>query len=92
MPEFTKSLDDVLATFERNIIVQTLKDTHGNQRKAATLLGITRRKIQYKVAKHGIDFRAIKEEYRATKDVVQAWHHFSNLKGNDTREQRLLLP
>jgi Bacterial regulatory protein, Fis family len=92
MHEFTRTLDDILATFERNIIVQTLKDTHGNQRKAAKLLGITRRKIQYKIVKHGIDFRAIKEEYRATEHVMQAWHHFSNLKGDDTREQRLLLP
>lgn len=92
MQEFTRSLDKVLATFERNIIEQTLKDTHGNQRKAAILLGITRRKIQYKIAKHKIDFRAIKDEYHATEHNLQAWHHFSCVKGCDIQGRSLLLP
>ncbi len=91
MQEFTRSLDEVLATFERNIIEQTLKDTHGNQRKAAILLGITRRKIQYKIAKHGIDFRAIKNDYRADEHFTQAWDHFSRLK-NRHKSGNFLLP
>ncbi len=92
MGEFTKSLDEIIATFERNIIWQTLNETHGNQRKAAKILGISKRKIQYKIAKHGIDFMAIKEEYRAAEHVMQAWHHFSNSKNNEGQAQTFLLP
>ena len=90
MQEFTKTLDEILAIFERNLIEQTLKDTHGNQRKAALLLGVSKRKIQYKIAKHGIDFRTIKKEYRATEHVMQAWHHFSHVKNSDEQRRGLL--
>lgn len=63
MEEFRNSLDKIVETFERNIIEKALKDASGNQTKAAAILGITKRKIQYKICKYGIDFRAIKEEY-----------------------------
>jgi DNA-binding NtrC family response regulator len=63
MEEFRNSLEKIVETFERNIIEKVLKDTSGNQTKAAAILGITKRKIQYKICKYGIDFRAIKEEY-----------------------------
>jgi DNA-binding NtrC family response regulator len=64
MAEFINSLDKTVEIFERNIIEKALKDVSGNQTKAASALGISKRKIQYKICKYGIDFRAIKEEYR----------------------------
>jgi DNA-binding NtrC family response regulator len=64
MAEFINSLDKTVEIFERNIIEKALKDVSGNQTKAALVLGISKRKIQYKICKYGIDFRAIKEEYR----------------------------
>ena len=92
MREFTKSLDEIIETFEKNIIQQTLKDTHGNQAKAAVVLGISKRKINYKIAKHKIDSRSIKEEYKATKNFLESWHHYSNVVRHDNHGQSLLLP
>lgn len=92
MEEFTKSLDEIVETFERNIIEKTLKDTHGNQSKAALILGITKRKIQYKICKYGINFRAIKEEHVASEHMLHAWHHYSHVNNGDTQHPGLLLP
>ncbi|MFW5802936.1 MAG: sigma-54 interaction domain-containing protein [Verrucomicrobiota bacterium] len=43
--------------FEIELITEALKDTQGNQTKAAEALGITKRMIQYKVDKYNIDYR-----------------------------------
>jgi DNA-binding NtrC family response regulator len=64
--KFKKSLDQIVEIFERNIIEKVLNDTHGNQSKAALILGISKRKIQYKISKYGINFRAKKENFDAS--------------------------
>jgi Nif-specific regulatory protein len=43
--------------FEVELITEALKDTNGNQSAAARKLGITKRVIQYKISKYGIDYR-----------------------------------
>ena len=50
-------LEALVGAFERDLITDALKDVHGNQSEAARLLGTTKRIIQYKVQKHGIDPR-----------------------------------
>jgi Nif-specific regulatory protein len=40
---------------ERAIIVEALKETKGNQSQAAKILGTTKRIVQYKIQKLGID-------------------------------------
>jgi DNA-binding NtrC family response regulator len=78
MEEFNNSLDKAVEMFERNIIEKTLKDVSGNQTKAASALGITKRKIQYKICKYGIDFKAIKEEYgehEREQHIVRQYFH-----------------
>lgn len=40
---------------ERSLIVDALKETRGNQSQAAKILGTTKRIIQYKISKLGID-------------------------------------
>ena len=40
---------------ERALIVDTLKETWGNQSQAARILGTTKRIVQYKIQKLGID-------------------------------------
>ena len=40
---------------ERSLIINTLEATGGNQTKAANILGTTKRIIQYKITKLGID-------------------------------------
>jgi hypothetical protein len=92
MREFTKSLDEIIETFEKNIIQQTLKDTHGNQAKAAAVLGISKRKINYKITKHKIDSRSIKEEHKATEHFLESWHHYSKVVKSGEQGQSLLLP
>jgi DNA-binding NtrC family response regulator len=44
-----------LETLERELIAQALKRTGGNQTKAATLLGLHRDQIRYRIEKFGID-------------------------------------
>ena len=50
-------LSALIETQERTLIVDALKETKGNQSKAAKILGTTKRIIQYKINKLGIDTR-----------------------------------
>jgi two-component system, NtrC family, response regulator AtoC len=44
-----------LDALERELVVQALKRTAGNQTKAATLLGLNRDQIRYRIEKFGLD-------------------------------------
>jgi Nif-specific regulatory protein len=46
----------MVEAYEKELIVDALKDTRGNQTKGAKLLGTTKRIIQYKITKYGIDY------------------------------------
>ena len=48
-------LSSIVEAQERSLIIETLKATGGNQTKAAKVLGTTKRIIQYKITKLGID-------------------------------------
>ncbi|NTW16160.1 MAG: sigma 54-interacting transcriptional regulator [Syntrophaceae bacterium] len=48
-------LRNVVESQERALIINALKETRGNQSKAARLLGTTKRITQYKIQKFGID-------------------------------------
>ncbi|HOD34704.1 MAG TPA: sigma 54-interacting transcriptional regulator [Syntrophales bacterium] len=48
-------LNAVIGAQERSMIIDALKETRGNQSQAARLLGTTKRIIQYKIHKLGID-------------------------------------
>lgn len=88
-----KNLDQILESFEHNIIETTLKDTHGNQSKAARLLGITKRKIQYKIRKYGIDCHDYKILTSSGSDTCFEW--LPPFKANGRRGSNLtslLLP
>lgn len=47
--------------FEKELIINALKDSSGNQTKAAKLLGITKRMIQYKINKYNVKYRSYKK-------------------------------
>jgi Nif-specific regulatory protein len=53
----TLSLEDSVANLEREMIIDALKNTHGNMAKAAQLLYITERKFAYKAKRYGVDYR-----------------------------------
>lgn len=57
MPQEVSPEKDTLSLeeTERNTIMRALKETRGVQKKAADLLGISRRSIHYKIKKYGID-------------------------------------
>ncbi len=55
-------LEVLVDNFERDLLVDALKDARGNQTQAARLLGTTKRVVQYKVAKYGIDTRRFREK------------------------------
>jgi len=51
------TFESLVAAYEVELITDALKDARGNQTEAARLLGSTKRIIQYKVAKYGIDYK-----------------------------------
>lgn len=50
LPHSGLNLDDL----ERSLLVQALQRSHNNQTKAATLLGISRHTLRYRLEKHGL--------------------------------------
>ncbi len=52
----TDTFDNLVAAYEKELIIDALKDTRGNQTEAAKILGTTKRIIQYKINKYEIDF------------------------------------
>lgn len=54
------SLKDALAAYEKDLVQDALKTTRGNRAKAARLLNTTGRILNYKVQRHGIDWRRFK--------------------------------
>ncbi|MBN1306757.1 MAG: sigma 54-interacting transcriptional regulator [Chitinispirillaceae bacterium] len=56
------SFENMVAAYEKELIVDALKDTNGNQSEAARLLGTTKRVVQYKTEKLGIDFRRFRSQ------------------------------
>ena len=48
-------LNSIIESQEKALIIDALKETRGNQSQAAKLLGSTKRIIQYKIQKFGID-------------------------------------
>jgi len=48
-------LRSTIADFEKQIILSALKQTYGNQSKAARRLGTTKRILAYRIRKYGID-------------------------------------
>lgn len=56
-------LNTAVEAQERTLIINALKETAGNQTRAAKLLGTTKRIIQYRIQKLGIDAR----QFRAKK-------------------------
>jgi Nif-specific regulatory protein len=54
------TLDDAVSAYEKELIIDALKTTNGNQTKAARLLGTTERIIGYKIKKHQINISRFK--------------------------------
>jgi Nif-specific regulatory protein len=50
-------LAEKIAVYEKELIIDALKDARGNQAEAARILHTTKRVIQYKVSKYAIDFK-----------------------------------
>lgn len=61
IPTDGMSLDEIEETLMKRLIIKALQQTGGNQTQAAIILGIQRRKLQYRMDKYGIsakDFAA----------------------------------
>ena len=64
-------LSAVIAAQERSLILDVLKETHGNQSRAAQLLGTTKRIIQYKINKLGIDPKKFRKRKQEELEIVK---------------------
>jgi Nif-specific regulatory protein len=53
----TLSLEDAIANLEREMIIDSLKNTRGNITVAAKILQTTVRKFAYKAQKYGVDYK-----------------------------------
>lgn len=51
------TFENLVASFEKQLIIDALKDSHGNQTVASELLKTTKRILQYKIEKYRIDYR-----------------------------------
>ncbi len=49
------AVDDAIAAYERDLIVDALKSARGNRARAARLLSTTERILSYKVRRYAID-------------------------------------
>lgn len=61
-------LSNVIAAQERSLIIEALEETGGNQTKAAQKLGTTKRIIQYKISKMGIDSKLFRKHSKAARE------------------------
>ncbi len=52
----------LLENYEKELIIDALKDANGNQSEAARLLGTTKRVIQYAIQKYNIDYKRFKKK------------------------------
>lgn len=55
------TFDNMVASYEKELITEALKDAGGNQSEAARILGTTKRIVQYKIQNYGIDYRRFKK-------------------------------
>jgi Nif-specific regulatory protein len=62
----------VIEAQERSLIMEVLKETRGNQSKAAQLLGTTKRIMQYKIQKLGIDPKKFRKGKQEAPEMVKA--------------------
>ena len=51
------SLEDAVASLEKEMIIDALKNTGGNVTMATQILQTTVRKFSYKAQKYGVDYR-----------------------------------
>jgi len=54
------TLPEAVEKVERELIVEALKETRGNQSRAAKLLGVTLRILNYKIKKYGLNPRSFR--------------------------------
>jgi Nif-specific regulatory protein len=57
--------ETLVQNYERQLIVEALKESWGNQTEAARVLGTTKRVVQYKIQKLGIDYRRYSRNQRS---------------------------
>ncbi len=60
--KFRGKFDILVSNFEKDLIIDALKETGGNQSAAAKILGTTKRIIQYKIKKYNIDSSRFKKK------------------------------
>jgi Nif-specific regulatory protein len=61
-PKRTSSLREILEGVERDILLNALRESHGNKAKAARTLGITERLMGIRVKSLGIDWRSLRRK------------------------------
>jgi Nif-specific regulatory protein len=61
--------ETLVQNYERQLIVEALKESWGNQTEAARLLGTTKRVVQYKIQKLDIDYRRYTRSQRSQAEL-----------------------
>jgi DNA-binding NtrC family response regulator len=70
-PKQRSGLPQTLEEIEMNCILQTLHKTHYNRTRAAKLLGITRRRLGYRIVKYGLE-QSLDQAQRAEESLQEA--------------------
>jgi Nif-specific regulatory protein len=66
------SLDQAVGTYEKDLIVDSLKTARGNRAQAARLLDTTERIIGYKIKKYGIDCSRFRSSSRVSREELSS--------------------
>src|SRR5207237_829117 len=67
----TVSLEEAMTAYEKDLLQDALKTTHGVRSKAARLLNTTDRIFNYKVRKYGIDHRRFQDRARMKDSALE---------------------
>ncbi len=55
--KYKGNFDSLVSSYEKALIIDALRECKGNQTKASEILGTTKRIIQYKIKKYGINYQ-----------------------------------
>jgi DNA-binding NtrC family response regulator len=68
----TRTLDDLLAAYERVVLMETLRRNGWNRRRAAEALRISRRRLSYRLVALNFDLVAIPHDKRGRRRLSAA--------------------
>jgi transcriptional regulator with PAS, ATPase and Fis domain len=81
--------EESLEAIEKRCILQAMVRTNANQKSAADILGITRRKLGYRIAKYGLEREIAEIQYQAGTGPATPRRQMAKVRGASTPSSRV---